>query len=60
MRRCRCGVRAGIGRTNTVRNGTAAYRVIQIIIFGVMTPAGVQKVPPSVQFAVTPVEELDV
>jgi hypothetical protein len=44
----------------TVRNGSAAYRVVQIVILGVVTPAGVQKVAPFVQFAVTPVEEIEI
>lgn len=43
----------------TVRNGSAAYRVVQIVVLGVVTPAGVQKVRPFVQFAVAPVEEIE-
>jgi len=44
----------------TVRNGASAYRVVQIVILGVVTPIGVQKVQPFVQFAVAPVEEIEI
>jgi hypothetical protein len=32
---------------------------VQIVVLGVVTPAGVQKVRPFVQFAVAPVEEIE-
>jgi hypothetical protein len=43
----------------TVRNGTGAYRVVQIVVLGVVTAAGVLKVEPFVQFAAAPVEEIE-
>jgi len=44
----------------TVRNATGAYRVVQIVVFGVVTAAGVHKVGPLVRFAATPVEEIEI
>jgi hypothetical protein len=43
----------------TVRNGTGTYRVVRIVVFGVVTSAGVLKVRPFVQFAAAPVEEIE-
>jgi hypothetical protein len=44
---------------STVRNGTGSYRVVQIVVYGIVTSTGVLKVRPFVQFAAAPVEEIE-
>ena len=50
----------GSSKQATLRNAAGSFRVVQIVVVGIVTPVGVQKVPPFVQFAVAPVEEVEI
>lgn len=50
----------GAATPTTLRNGKSSYRVVEIVVVGVVTPVGLQQVQPIVQFAMAPVEGIDI